>query len=378
MFFMKWDRANLKKAGLIVVKVGTSTLTHGNGQIHKDRIDMIVRQLVALHDEGRHVILVTSGAIGAGVGRLGLQTKPNTIPQKQACASVGQSLLMQIYEEQFDKYGKIVGQVLLTREDITDRSRYLNSRNTLFSLFDYGVIPIINENDTVAVDEIKVGDNDTLAALVASLSGADLLIILSDIDGVYTKDPRHNENAELLEVISGHDCDGLLEPGSAGSSFGTGGMKTKLMAAKIATSAGIAMVIAHGGQEGVIQKIVNGEKAGTLFIPAKHKMAGRKRWIAFNVEPMGKVVVDQGAVHALTVQGKSLLPSGIVDVEGDFQSGDCVMIIDECGKEFAKGLTNYSSKELLKIIGAQTVDIEGILGYKYYDEVIHRDNLVCL
>lgn len=377
MFFMGINREDLNKSGIIVVKVGTSTITHEGGKINIDAMNRIVRQLAALHDQGRRVILVTSGAIGAGVGRLGLKFKPKTIPEKQACASVGQSLLMQIYEEQFDKYGKIVGQVLLTLEDISDRGRYLNSRNTLFSLFDYGVIPIINENDTVAVDEIKVGDNDTLAALVASLVGADLLIILSDIDGVYTKDPRSSFDAELLEIVTYQDCVSRIDAGSAGNSLGTGGMKTKLIAAKIATSAGIAMVIANGSAEDVIQKIVDGERVGTLFVPAEHKMASRKRWIAFNVEPVGKVVVDDGAFHALTVQGKSLLPSGVIRVEGEFKSGDCLIITDECGKEFAKGLTNYSSDELSRIIGVQTADIEAILGYKYYDEVIHRDNLVC-
>ncbi len=370
-------RKDIKSSKVVVVKVGTSTITNEQGHINERAIDCISQQIAQLHRFGKNVILVTSGAIGVGIGKLGLKEKPSTIPQKQACAAVGQSILMEIYEKSFNNYGITLGQVLLTREDVSDRARYLNSRNTLVSLFDYGVIPVINENDTVAVDEIKVGDNDTLAALVSSLIGACLLIILSDIEGVFTADPKHNKDAQLIEVISPDMSGCEFEIGNEGSPYSTGGLKTKIQAARIASGSGIPMIIADGSTKDIILRVLEGESIGTLFMPCNYKMGSRKRWIAYNVQPTGEIIIDQGASSALKDKGKSLLPSGIKEVRGEFSQADCIVIKDESGQEFARGLTNYSSEELNKIIGLQTHDIQSVLGYKFYDEVVHRDNLVC-
>lgn len=366
---------NIKR---VVVKVGTSTLAYPTGKLCFHRIESVVRQLADLHNQGIEVILVTSGAVGAGMGRLGLKARPKTIPQKQAVAAVGQCILMQVYEKLFSEYGQIVAQVLLTAEDIALRKRYLNARNTLMKIFEYGAIPIINENDTVAVDELKVGDNDRLSALVASLIHADLLVILSDIDGLYTKDPRRYKDAKLIPVVNEitEDIEALC--GGAGSNVGTGGMYTKIEAAKIATGSGIPMVITNGARENAIIDTIQKEGLGTLFIPREDKLDSRSRWIAFNLNLHGHIYVDAGAKEALINGGKSLLPSGVLRVEGDFDLGDVVGILDSDGKEFARGLVNYACHELDKIKGLQTADIEGVLGYKYYDEVIHRDNLVCL
>ncbi len=366
---------NIKR---LVIKVGTSTLTYSTGKLSFHRIESIIRQIADLHNQGMEVILVTSGAVGAGIGRLGLTARPKTIPQKQAVAAIGQCILMQHYEKLFSEYGQVVAQVLLTAEDIALRKRYLNARNTLIKIFEYGAIPIINENDTVAVDELKVGDNDRLSALVASLIHADLLVILSDIDGLYNKDPRKHKDAQFIPVVKEITEELEALKGEAGSSMGTGGMHTKIEAGKIATSSGIPMIIADGSRENVIKDIINGEKIGTLFIPCVDKLDSRRRWIAFNLNIPGIIKVDDGARDALLKRGKSLLPSGVLSIEGNFDAGDVVSIIDTNAKEFARGIVNYSYQELMKIKGLSTKDIENVLGHKYYDEVIHRDNLVCL
>ena len=371
----KWQR-QLQNSKRIVVKVGTSTITHPSGKLNLERIVTLVREIVAAA-KGREVLLVTSGAIGIGSARLGLTHKPTTIPAKQAAAAVGQGLLMQIYEKFFTEQGKIVAQILLTRADLGDRQRYLNAKNALDTLFSYEVIPIVNENDTVAVDEIKIGDNDTLAANITALIGADLLVILSDVEGLYTADPRLDPAAKKIDVIEEITPEIEQLAGQAGSTFGTGGMQTKLAAARIATKSGAAMAIVHGGREGNLAKVLSGQCPGTIFLP-QEPLAGRKMWLAFNPPVCGKVIVDEGAEDALRERGKSLLPSGIVGCEGEFSAGDLVSICGSAGREFARGLVNYDASELKKIKGLKSNQIEAVLGYRGYDEAIHRDNLVLL
>lgn len=342
-----------------------------------DRLERLVRQICDIANEGREVLVVTSGAIGAGMSRLGLTERPKRIPEKQAAAAVGQGLLMQMYEKLFAEYGQTVAQVLLTREDIDDRRRHLNARHALLALLRYGVIPIINENDTVAVDEIKFGDNDTLGALVTGLVDADLLILLSDVDGVYDADPRTNPDAKLLPVIT--DVTGELEQvaGGPGSTLGSGGMATKLQAAKIAMQSGAAMVIAHGDRPNVLRELLSGNRIGTLFIPQSRPLEMRKRWIAFFPTPQGELVIDDGACAAILQGGRSLLPIGVVGVRGAFDEGALVSVRDVRGEEVARGLVNYSSRQLEHMKGRSTQAIETELGHKlHYDEVIHRDNLV--
>jgi glutamate 5-kinase len=342
------------------------------------RIRKIVKEIAHLKKKNHQVIIVTSGAIGMGSSRLRLEEKSSSVPQKQAIAAIGQNLLMSVYEKLFRRQGSIVAQVLLTAEDLRDRKRYLNARNTLFTLLNYKVIPIVNENDTVAVEEIQFGDNDTLSALIASKVEADLLIILSDIKGLYTADPRKDKKAELIKMVK--EITPRMESiaGKAGTLRGTGGMHTKIQAAKVATGSGATMIVADGNRERVLTSIMEGKEVGTKFLPRKRRLSGRKRWIAFNLRPCGKIFVDEGAKKALIEKGKSLLPSGIRKVEGEFKMGDGVKITDARGKEFGRGLVHYSSSEIERIAGKKTKDIQAILGYKDYDEVIHRDYLVIL
>lgn len=357
--------------------MGTSTLTYPNGRLNLDRLERLVRQICDVANEGREVLVVTSGAIGAGMSRLGLTERPKTIPEKQAVAAVGQGLLMQMYEKLFSEYGHTVAQVLLTREDIDDRRRHLNARHALLALLRFGVIPIINENDTVAVDEIKFGDNDTLGALVTGLVDADLLILLSDVDGVYDADPRTRPDAELIQVIT--DVTGELESvaGGPGSALGSGGMATKIQAAKIAMQSGAAMVIANGDRPNVLRELLGGKRIGTLFLPQRRPLEMRKRWIAFFQTPQGELVIDDGACLAILEKGKSLLPIGVVEVRGSFDVGELVSVVDGRGEEIARGLVNYSSRHIERMKGRSTHAIEADLGHKlHYDEVIHRDNLV--
>ncbi|MBC7075598.1 MAG: glutamate 5-kinase [Syntrophomonadaceae bacterium] len=360
----------------VVVKLGTSTLVYPNGQLNLCRIEHLVRQLADLHNRGIEVLLVSSGAIGVGANRMGFKKVPATMPEKQALAAIGQGALLHLYEKIFAEYGKIVAQVLLTRGDLDDRIRYLNATNTLLAILAMGVIPIINENDTVVVEEIKFGDNDTLSALVAGIVNADLLLILSDVDGLYDSDPRLNSSARLLTHV-GEITDEMEENSrNRGSSFSSGGMLTKLKAARMCMAAGVPMVIANSEVENVIIRVLSGEEMGTLFIPREdRKMHARKKWIAFGTVVQGRISVDSGAVTALLKRGKSLLPSGVLRVEGEFERGTVVAVVSPEGKEIARGMVNYSAEELKLIAGKKTSEIEEILGEKDYDEVIHRNNL---
>ena len=368
-------KALVSNAQKIVVKVGTSTLTHKNGKLNLEQIERLVRQLSDLRNQGKDVVLVSSGAIGAGMGKLNLEERPKTIPEKQAVAAVGQGILLHIYEKIFAEYGQATAQLLLTKADLEHRQRFLNARNTLLTLLKLGVIPIVNENYTVAFEEIKFGDNDTLAALVGTLIDADLVILLTDIDGFYDGDPRKRKDAKRISVVETIDAQVESLAGSVGSKFGSGGMATKITAASIAVNAGIPLMIAHGAESHIIRKLTGGEDVGTLFLPIEMKPHLRKKWIAFGSHVGGRLVVDDGAKDALIHKGKSLLPSGITAVEGDFAAGDVVEIVDGQGREFARGISNYSWMELHKIKGQKSKDICPILGYKDYDEAIHRDNL---
>jgi glutamate 5-kinase len=371
-------RRALSRVRRLVVKVGSGLITAPGQGPDSKRIAALAADIAAVAGERREVALVSSGAIVTGMARLGFPTRPRSIPEKQAAAAVGQSALMWHYEQAFKKHGIKVGQVLLTGQDIADRGRYLNARNTLLTLLDFDVLPIVNENDTVAVDEIKVGDNDNLAALVAHLIDADLLILLTDVDGLYSGDPRRDPAARRLDTVAAltDDIRRLVFDTETGVSVG--GMSTKLEAAEKAGTSGIPMVIANGGELGIVGRILGGEDVGTYFQPRDDRLAARKRWIAFAVRPQGRLTVDAGAKKALTERGKSLLPSGLVDVSGEFQAGEVVALAAGDGGDFARGLVNYAAAELRKIRGAKTADIERALGYKGLGEVIHRDNLVVL
>ena len=368
-------RRDLLQCKRIVVKVGTSTLTYANGKLNLTRMERLVRELADLHNAGKEVILVSSGAIGVGAEKMGIKAAPRTMPDKQALAAIGQGALLHMYEKFFAEYGRIVAQVLLTRDDFMERMRYLNATNALLAILAMEVIPIINENDTVVVEEIKFGDNDTLSALVAGITDADLLIILSDVDGLYDSDPRLNKAAVLQHEVT--EITPEMERGaeSKGSSFSSGGMATKLKAADMCMSAGIPMVIANNNIENVIRQIVNGNDIGTLFVPREEKMQARKRWIAFGSVPQGRLTIDDGAWSALAKRGKSLLPSGVIAVEEEFERGDVVAVITSEGAEIARGIVNYSAEEIKLIAGHKSGEISRILMAKDYDEVIHRNNL---
>lgn len=370
------EQLNLRDAKRVVVKVGTSTLAHGTGKLNLNRMEQLVRELVDLQNQGREVVLVTSGAVGIGLGRLGLLKRPVSIIDRQAVAAVGQGLLMQVYEKLFAEYGQIVAQVLLTRSDISDRKRYLNARNTILTLLKYRVVPIINENDTVATEELKIGENDSLSALVAGLIEADLLILLSDIDGLYSADPKTDSSATLIPLVRELNSEIMAMAGGAGSNLGTGGMITKLEAAKMATAAGTTMVLMNGRDPAKIQAIFNGAPEGTVFLSNQQPVNSRKRWIAYGPLVNGELIVDDGAERALLKKGTSLLPSGIVEVSGDFEEGDLIKISTINREELGRGLTNYGKDQLLKIKGRKSSEIEKILGFKAADEVVHRDNLV--
>ena len=363
----------------LVVKVGSGLVTAPGAGAVPERIGALAGEIASVR-EGRDVVLVTSGAIATGMARLGLgERRPRSIPDTQAAAAVGQSALMWQYEAAFGRHGIPVGQVLLTAQDIGDRARYLNAKNTLLALLRFGVLPIVNENDTVAVEEIKVGDNDNLSALVASLIDADLLVLLTDVDGLYTDDPTVNARAKKLETVEAVTEEIARLARDRADGVSVGGMATKLQAARKAAAAGVPMVIAGGREPGALRRLLAGELVGTYFAPKADRLAARKRWIAFAVPPQGRLTVDAGALAALTQHGKSLLPSGVVEVEGDFSSGEVVAVVGGSGhREFARGVVNFDAAELRKIRGVKTKEIEARLGYKSFDEVIHRDNLVIL
>lgn len=370
------SREQLSGVRRVVVKVGSSTISRGF-ELDDSALDGLVADLARVKKSGIEVILVTSGAISAGVGALGRSSRPQTIPGLQAAAAVGQSRLMHAYEDRFQEYGEMAAMMLLTQEDFTNRKRYTHISNTLNTLLQLGTVPIINENDTVAVEEIKVGDNDTLSAQVTNLADADLLVVLSDQAGFFTGDPRRDSHSELINVVPVITEDIRKAAGRAGTQGGTGGMVTKLQAAEIVTGSGEMMVLADGKEPDVVNRILSGEPIGTLFLPQTPK-SSRKRWIAYSRPPKGRLLVDNGARAALVDRGKSLLASGVRSVEGEFEYGDTVSCLDENRDEFGRGLVNYNTEDITKIIGKRTREIEKILGSRYYEEVIHRDNLVLM
>lgn len=369
--------SRVKDVKRIVVKIGTSTLTHSSGHLNLKSIEYLVRQIADIHNKGIEVVLVTSGAIGAGIGALGYEERPKTMPEKQACAAVGQVVLLHMYQKLFSEYGKTTAQILLTRDDMKERKRFLNSRNTFFKLFELGAIPIVNENDAVVVDEIKFGDNDTLSAMVASLVEADLLIILSDIDGLYDSNPSKNKDAKLISYVNSITREIEDMAGDAGSKLGTGGMTSKLKAGKISSASGIPMLILNGKSDKILLRALEGEEVGTYFKGSTKKLKGRKHWLAYETLPKGKICVDKGAEEAL-FNNKSLLPKGVLSVEGIFEQGDIVQIVNEDFKKIAHGICNYSSRDINKIKGVDSTKVETILGFKHYDEIIHIDNMVIL
>jgi glutamate 5-kinase len=362
----------------VVIKVGSSVLaSHARG-INTRRIGALARECAALAAEGYQLAMVSSGAIASGLAPLGLTERPKSLPLKQAAAAVGQSRLMWAYERAFARYKRQVAQVLLTGDDLSRRARFLNARHTMMTLLELGVIPIINENDTVAVDEIKFGDNDTLASLVVGLIDAHLLVILSDVDGLYTGDPHRDPDAVRLVNVERVTSEVERTAGGSSRSEGTGGMVTKLSAAKRAASCGAGTLIIDGRRTGVLSRALHGDPVGTMFFPTAESLSSRQQWIAHAVRVAGQLWLDAGAVRAVVESGKSLLPSGVTKVSGDFAAGDAVACLDSVGRVVARGLINYPASDMAKICGLKTSEIAKRLGYKYYDEVIHRDNLVVI
>ena len=360
----------------LVVKVGTGVITTKAGLLDTAQVSSISKQIVGLKRRGYEVALVSSGAVGAGMGELSMRRRPSTLPELQAAAAVGQGKLTGAYDDCFKAEGYHAAQVLLTREDLEERHRYLNTCNTINALFGFKVIPVINENDTVSVEEVSFSDNDILSALVTNLLRAELLVMLSSVDGLYKKPGKGAEFVPVVEEITG-DVERLASRSM--THLGMGGMESKLKAARIATNSGEAVIIANGRTPDVLTRIIDGEELGTLFLPARKRLKSRKRWIGFTLRPRGRIYVDEGAFAALSKRGKSLLASGITDVDGGFDRGDVVSISTAGNKAgFARGLTNYSSTELMKIKGQSSSSIKKTLGSKPYDEVVHRDNMVLI
>jgi glutamate 5-kinase len=363
----------------LVIKIGTSSLTQPEtGSLALSTIASVVETLSRLRIQGYRVVLVSSGAVGVGCTRLGLTERPRAIALKQAVAAVGQGRLIRIYDDLFTALQQPIAQVLLTRGDLVQRNSYLNVERTFQELLGLGVIPIVNENDTVAIDELKFGDNDTLSALVASLVGADWLFLLTDVDRLYSADPRHNPDAQPISLVNRLEelKELQIQVGDRGSNWGTGGMMTKIAAAQIATGAGVRTVITQGKTPHNIERILQGEAIGTQFEPQPRPVSARKRWIAHGLVPAGTLYLDDGAVNAICNGGKSLLAAGVVAVEGDFESQDAVVVCNQAGTEIARGVVNYSRLELDKVKGQQSDAIAAILGYPSPETVIHRDNLV--
>lgn len=366
-------------ANLLVVKVGTRVLTHADGTLNLDRIAQLAEEICALGDRGHKVVLVSSGAVGAGMSQLGLAQRPRDVAQLQAVAAVGQAQLVQAYDHRFRRHGRLAAQVLLTADDLDDRTRYLNVRNTLRALLDYNTVPILNENDTVAVEELVAtfGDNDRLAALVTNLLRAPLLVILSDVDGLFNGDPQ-DPASELIPTVTriDHTINSFAHDRRSG--LGTGGMASKLQAARIATSAGENVIIANGHQPGVLKAILDGQQIGTLVLAHGKTITPRKRWIGFSAQTCGSLVLDSGARRAIIEHGSSLLAIGVIRLKGTFQKGDLVSLQDEQGVELARGLSNYHAQEVERIMGQRSDRIAEILGHCPYEEVIHRDNMTIL
>jgi glutamate 5-kinase len=364
-------------ADTIVVKVGTRVLTREDGKLDYDRITRLGEDISRLIEDGRRVVLVSSGAVGAGIGRLELDERPTDLGRLQAVAAVGQSALVEAYDWAFRRHRHHAAQVLLTTEDLDDRTRYLNARNTLLALMEYGVVPIINENDTISVEELKTtfGDNDRLAAMVTNLIQAPLLVLLSDVEGLYDGDPNDPKSKVIPTVDHLDDSIRSLARDRQGT-WSKGGMASKLEAARLTTSSGENVIIASGRREGVLSDIIKGKVVGTLFITKGASMAARKRWIGFTAQPRGHLVLDTGASKALLSGGTSLLPAGVVETVGSFEKGDVIALRTTEGSEFARGLTNYNDTDIRRIMGLQTDAIKDLLGYHPYDEIIHCDNMV--
>jgi len=379
----KKSRVSSKRSSYhrLIVKLGTSLLTGGSNQLSLDMMSGLVAQLARLHKQGMELLIVSSGAIAAGREKLGLPKEHRGIPFKQVLASVGQGRLMNVYDQLFTRHNITVAQALLTKADLADRAGYLNARNTLLALLELKVLCIVNENDVVAVDEIqeaKFGDNDNLSAMVANLVDADLLLVLSDVAGLYTADPYRNPDASLIPLVEKIDTEieGLVTDTS--STLGTGGMATKIEAAKLAIASGVTVIIADGREKDIILNVAEGKKIGTRFVPVTNRLESRQRWMMSGLSTKGKLVVDGGAATALQKQKRSLLAAGIVSVEGEFHRGDIVNICDSQGVRLSCGITNYSSADISVIKGTHSRKIAAMLGYDYGSEIVHRDNLVML
>jgi glutamate 5-kinase len=367
-------KLSFARAKRVVVKIGSNVLTQNNG-LNLKAIQSITRQISRLIDDGREVILVSSGAMASGVKKIGLPNRPDELPKRQAVAAVGQAGLIREYEKAFGRYHKKVAQILLTSEDLSNRKRYLNARNTLYTLLGWQVVPIINENDTVSVEEIKLGDNDNLAAMITLLMEADILINLTDIEGLFNKDPRIHHDAELIPMVEAITKRTEQYATEIPGALGTGGMISKIRAARKVNSAGVPMVIAKGNKPNILIKLFSQRAHGTFFVPRKEKLASRKCWIAFSLKPQGAIKIDEGAANAILKNGKSLLPSGILAVEEDFNIGAPVEFKNHKDEILGVGLANYNAADIRKIMGLKSKQIKAVLGYKAYDEVIHRDNL---
>lgn len=366
------------KAKRIVVKVGSAILTTENG-IDQDVVDNLAKEIAFLRDSGREVILVSSGAVAAGKKKLHFKDELEvSIKQKQALAAIGQSQLMHDYDEAFERYGYNIAQILLTHSDLSHRTRYLNVRNTILTLFKFGVIPIINENDTVSTEELKFSDNDNLGALLANLIEADMFICLTDVDALYDSNPVTHPDAKAIYTVREVDDKIQAMVGHSKSLLGTGGMASKIKAAQMVAAGGASSFIGPGKQKNILEHLFSGEMIGTFFLPQKEKMQSRKRWIAYVLKPQGKIVLDEGACTAISKNGRSLLPSGIIGVEGGFKKGDSVRCVDVNDVPIAVGLSNFSHESISRIKGMRTEEIRELLGYRESEEVMHRDNMVIL
>jgi glutamate 5-kinase len=365
-------------AHTVVIKIGTNVLTDSRGALDLERLRSLTDQVHEIRAAGRKVALVSSGAIGAGMGHLGLERRPADLRQLQACAAVGQGFLMRAYEECLSSHGTHAAQILLTAGDFDNRTRYLNVRNTILTLFEWDCLPIINENDTVSVAEIRFGDNDHLAALVTNLLQAPLLILLTVVDGLFRRDSTESAASEPLSLVRCIDSAIMDLAGTARSSLGTGGMRSKLRAARLATSAGESVLIANGTRANILDAVFAGETVGTLFLPHGGTMSAWKRWLGYTAQPKGRLLVDSGARDAVQNKGKSLLPIGVMQVSGVFSKGDVVSLCDAAGNEFARGLTNYASTDAARVCGLRTEQISEKLGSLPYQELVHRDNLVVI
>ena len=370
------DRQTLTRAKRWVIKIGSSLVTAKGQGLDREAIADWCAQIAALRAEGRQIVLVSSGAVAEGMARLGLKKRPSILHELQATAAVGQMGLVRAWELGFEAHGLRAAQILLTHEDVADRGRYLNSRSTLTTLLEFGVVPVVNENDTVSTDEIRLGDNDTLGAMTANLIEADLLVILTDQDGLFDSDPRNNPDAKLVSEASLAEPQLAAMAGDSKGVLGRGGMRTKLSAAHIAARSGAATVIAHGRAPEALLQIARGQAIGSLLKPAQTVMAARKRWIAGQLQVRGQLHLDEGAAQVLRAQGKSLLPVGVKRVEGQFDRGDLVACLDPEGREIARGLVNYGHVEALRILGAKREELAQRLGYPGEPELVHRDNLV--